>query len=72
MVALETLGHKLKFLTHPTNKSRYQYLDSYMNDMIKLREGYNCPQLSEIDPRLEVDNKYSKVLSAALVKKISD
>jgi hypothetical protein len=44
-------------------------LDYYMNDMIEVMKRNNCPQLSETDPRKVVDDKYSKTLREAIIKK---
>ena len=46
----------IEFLsTHPSHKSRYLYLDSIMEESIKLRNSNNCPQLPLYDPRLMVE-----------------
>jgi hypothetical protein len=47
---------KTEFLsTHPSHETRYHYLDSLMDDAIKLRHKCNCPQLPKHDPRLTVE-----------------
>ena len=47
---------KTEFLsTHPSHETRYQYLDSIMDDAIKLRNQCRCPPLPRYDPRLTVE-----------------
>lgn len=42
-------------LTHPSHETRSQYLDSIMDEAIKLREKSGCPRLSSHDPRAFVE-----------------
>ncbi|XP_054159496.1 metalloendopeptidase OMA1, mitochondrial-like [Oppia nitens] len=50
------LPTKIEFLsTHPSHETRYQYLDSLMDDAIKLRTKCNCPQLPKYDPRTNIE-----------------
>ncbi len=72
MAALETEDKKIKFLTHPSNTSRYQYLDSYMDDMIELMRYSHCPQLPETDPRKEVNEHYCESIKEELTQKKLD
>ena len=36
---------------HPSTDSRYELMDSYMESMVKIMECFDCPKLSETDPR---------------------
>jgi hypothetical protein len=69
ITALEEMKKKIKISTHPSHTFRYQYLDYYTNDMIEVMKRNNCLQLSETDPRKVVDDKYSKTLREAIIKK---
>jgi hypothetical protein len=47
------IGIEKEFLsTHPSYESRYAYLDSIMDNAIKIRDKYNYPKLLDSDPRL--------------------
>jgi hypothetical protein len=41
--------------THPSHKTRYTYLDSLMEEAIKIREKCNCPRLPKHDPRVTIE-----------------
>lgn len=47
---------QIEFLsTHPNHETRSEYLDSIMNEAIKLRAECGCPRLRYSDPRMEVE-----------------
>jgi predicted Zn-dependent protease len=57
------IGIEEEFLsTHPSHKSRYDYLDSIMDNAIKIRDKCKCPKLLDPDPRVLVEQWKQKIL----------
>lgn len=61
MAALEEKTILNEFSTHPTNTSRHELMDSYMESMVELMECHNCPKLSPTDPRNTVRKRFAEV-----------
>ena len=61
MAALEQKTVISELSTHPSNSSRSELMDSYMDEMIKLMECHNCPKLSDKDPRDAVRKRFAEV-----------
>ncbi len=55
--------------THPSHESRYAYLNSIMDNAIKIRDKCSCPKLLDPDPRVLFEQWRHKILEEDEKKK---
>lgn len=55
-LSMDKITVQTEFLsTHPSHEKRYNYLDSLMDEAIKIRNDCKCPPLPKFDPRINVE-----------------